>query len=371
MLPRRPDLAPLPGPPDEPLDSGWRTVFGLAVCVLGGAVVSVKLSDYVGIGPDAFGAVVLVGASVALAVHEAGHVAGGRLVGFRLLLLVVGPVQVAREKDGLRWGLNRSFGLAGGLALSVPTDDRDLHRRTAVTVAGGPAASLALGALGLGLWAALGGAASAVALLVGLASFGIAAVTLWPGRPGGLPTDGARLLRLARGGPAAEREVAVLALVAQSVSGVRPRAWDADLLDAALSPADGDLMEESARALATARALDAGDAEAARDQLERRVALWWGVPPVLRTELATDAAVFEGAVRGDAARARAWLDRIDRRAALAAPSVVALAEAVAAHVEGDGERARRHAAEARDGLDGAVSGGSAAARRDWLAGLGL
>ena len=58
------------------------------------------------LGAPAFGLGILV--------HELGHVAGGKLAGFRFLLLLVGPLKLQRTPEGFRFGLNRSANVAGG-----------------------------------------------------------------------------------------------------------------------------------------------------------------------------------------------------------------------------------------------------------------
>ncbi|WP_412069564.1 hypothetical protein [Rubrivirga sp. IMCC43871] len=363
MLPSRPDLAPLPEPPPDDLRARWRGALGLLVGgLVGGAAGILGVGWLDGLDVSALGLVlaVVVGIQGVLAAHELGHVVGGRLARWRFVLFVAGPLRVERKGDRLRWGLNTSLALAGGLALSVPTDVRDLGWGTAVMVAGGPVASLLLGAAGL----ALGGAWA----IVGLTSFGIAAVTLFPGRTGGFLTDGARLLRLAKGGLVADREAAVLAVFAQSIAGVRPRDWDPDLI-AGFDLADGDLTEDAARALEAARAFDMGDADTARDALVRRIALWPTVPASMRGGLATDAALFEGAVRGDGDRARAWLAHVPAKAILADPAGLALAEAAAASAEGDADSVRTYADAVREAAGSGLDDGTTAARLDWLAGL--
>ncbi len=365
MLPLRPDLAPLPVPPPDTSAGHWRAAVGIAVAgALGAALGLFGLEWMDRFEPSGLGSIVAVvaGAPGVLAVHELGHVAGGRLAGWRFVLFVAGPLRVERQGDRLRWGLNTSLALAGGLALSVPTDAHDLGRRTALMVAGGPAASLLLAGLGF----ALGGAWA----VVGLISLGIAAVTLFPGRAGGFLTDGARLLRLARGGAGADAEAAVLAVFAQSVAGVRPRDWDADLMDR-LGHAAGVSLAESAGSLVTARAVDTGDADAARAALVRRIDGWAALPPGIRGGLVADAALFEAGARGDAARAQAWLDRLPTRAVLADPGGLALAQAATAWADRDAEAARARAEAARATLADALDAGTAAARRDWLAGFGV
>ena len=366
MLPHRPDLDPLPDPPVASARARWKALLGLALATALGAGIGFLLGESsvdVGLEVGPFAAALVLGIPGAIAVHELGHVIGGQIAGWRFVLLIVGPVMVARDEGGLEWKLNKSLGLAGGLALSLPTSRSDLRRESALVVGGGPVASLALGALGV----ALGGAWA----VVGLVSLGIGLVTLFPGRTSGFLTDGARLLRLLRGGAPADREAALLAVLAQSLSGVRPRDWDAGLLEVAAALEDSDPMETSAHALGTTLALDAGDADAARRHLARRVALWDATPPAIRGGLAADAALFEAAVRNDAERARAWLDRVPPRAALADPATDALARAATLRAEGDLEAARAAADESRATLSNPLALGSAEAVRDWLAGMGL
>jgi hypothetical protein len=101
--------------------------------------------------------------------HELGHVIAGWLVGFQFRLLVFGPMRLERGASGrVRARLNQDPALFGGIACSLPTDNRDLIKRFAWFVAGGPVMSLAFAALlvlplvfargwfGLFTWFALG-----------------------------------------------------------------------------------------------------------------------------------------------------------------------------------------------------------------------
>src|SRR3712207_6939264 len=47
-------------------------------------------------------ATILVLLPLVIAVHEAGHLLGGRLAGFRALLFVVGPFRIERSGEGFR-----------------------------------------------------------------------------------------------------------------------------------------------------------------------------------------------------------------------------------------------------------------------------
>lgn len=381
MLPPRPDLGPVPEPPPGPARSSWRDTVGLVLALVVGAVVgrlALALGEAMGldIGLDldvGFGlpwwgvlSVTLTAILAVLTTHEVGHLIGGRLAGFRFVLLVVGPLHVEREGERLRWRLNRSLAMAGGLALSIPTDAGDSRQGTALMVAAGPVASVILGGLSMAAASAAPGGWSDLALFVGVTSLVIALVTMWPAQMGGSLTDGARLLRLARGGPAAEREAAIFAVIAQTTLGVRPRDWDPAAAATLEASTDADPLAEGAWALLTARAFDTGDAEAARRILAQRVEGWSEMPGVSRAGLAADAALFEAAVRGDAERARAWLEHIPTRG-LTDDSQVEMARAAMHAAAGDPGAAAASAKVARAALDGAFDAGTARARRDWLA----
>lgn len=312
-----------------------------------------------------------------LAAHEAGHLLGGRLAGFRFLLFIVGPLKIHRERDRIRLELNRSAGLAGGIAACVPEDARDLRRRTLMMVAGGPLASLVTGAFALGLFfgldlqglppesglAALYG--SVALLMFGGGSLGIGLVTLIPGRTSGFWTDGARILQLLRGGPQAERDVALMALIASSQAGRRPRDWDGALVEQALSLEDASLFEVLARMLVSARDLDRDDFESARRHLERALSLAGELPPTVRPGLLLEAAWFEAAVRGDAGAARRWLDAAGE-GALVQKHARLRAEAAVLAAEGKPAEAAERAAQARHLLRQDIDAGTVAAQIEWL-----
>lgn len=281
-----------------------------------------------------------------IGVHEAGHLLGGRLAGFRAMLFVVGPFRVERTATGVHVALNRNVVVAGGLAVSVPLDTRDLRRRTLLMVAGGPGASLLTGALALALRGPLGLAAlpagagfahqlaAVVVAVFGVMSLGIGAATLIPGRTGGFYTDGARILRLLRSGPDTDREVASLALMGLSMGGTRARDWDPALVRQAVALADGTPFDVVGRQFAYAHALDREDTEEARRQLEAALALEEVLPPVARSGLLLQAAYFAAAHDGDATRARALFSRAG--GGLMVPAYLRwMAEAAVLLAEGD------------------------------------
>ena len=301
----------------------------------------------------------------ALAVHEAGHLAGGLSQGFRFVFLAAGPMWLERGESGIALRLNRTLATWGGMAAAMPQDDRDLRRRFTVMVACGPVASLLLA---LGSWAAWSmlplGLARFLAGVTAIASTGFFVATAQPfGAGGGFASDGGRLLRLWRKGPVGEREVAMLALTAAAAGGARPREWTAAVVQAALLPSDGSVMELVAHVYASSRASDVGDPATAVSHLDRAIELARDMSPMLRSLVAAEAAWLR-ASRGDVEGARPFLAEADgpfveRHALHRARAAVLRAEGDLAGARGGGGGARRPG---EDPLRQGVGAGPGAAR---------
>jgi hypothetical protein len=249
---------------------------------------------------------------LALAIHEAGHLAGGLSQGFRFVFLAAGPMWVERGERGIALRFNRTLQTWGGMAAAMPRDDRDLRRRFTVMVAGGPAASLLLALCSWAAWDMLPlGLPRFLAGVTAIASAGFLVATAQPfGAGGGFASDGGRLLRLWRKGPVGEREVAMLALTAAAAGGERPREWTPGIVQVALLPADGSVMELVAHVYASSRASDVGDPDSAAAHLDRAIELGRGMSPILRSLVATEAAWLR-ASRGDVNGARPFLAEAD------------------------------------------------------------
>jgi hypothetical protein len=254
----------------------------------------------------------MFGIWLALAVHEAGHLAGGISQGFRFIFLAAGPLWVERGERGIAVRFNRTLQTWGGVAAAMPQGDRDLRSRFSVMVAGGPAASLALALLAWAAWSALPFSLPRfLAGVTAVASAGFFVATVQPfGAGGGFASDGGRLVRLWKKGPVGEREVAMLALTTASMGGARPSAWSPAIVDAALLPADGSAMELAARVYAAQRASDTGDPASAEAHLERALETGRGMSPIFRTIVASEAAWLR-ASRGDVTGASALLAEAD------------------------------------------------------------
>jgi hypothetical protein len=284
-----------------------------------------------------------------IAGHEIGHLIGGRLVGFRFLMIAVGPFIVTRTRDGIRARLHANLAMFGGMAGSAPTDDHDLRRRDAVMVAGGPIASVILAAVCLGLWYALGysavtgttvesgmhsgaaGAAGAALFATGAISFVIALITLAPHRSLGQMSDGKQLQLLLSGRPEGERNSALRLLYGAIFTNQRPREWSEMIVRRATILPDRSAEDAMACFLAYAWALDVGDIALAGQFLDRTQQACDALPPPAQPGVYVEAAYFTARYRDDATTARSFLNQsqskgIPRHDRLRAEAAVLLAE---------------------------------------------
>lgn len=289
---------------------------------------------------------------LAILAHEAGHVAGGQLARFRFLFLVAGPLRIERNPSTrrIRAALNREPSLYGGIAASLPTQTDALPRRLGLMVAGGPAASFLLAGAAGAIIPALDGGPLLLGPFLGMLmiiSAGLGVVTLVPMRFSGFASDGARLLRLVRGGPAARREAAMLALIGLSTAGTAPRDWPEETVRAVAEARDGTSDEVTAALLAYSHLLDRGDTDGARAALHRALELADRYPPPFIPGLMAEAAFFEGFVSRDAAAARAYLAEVPEKTMSVTPFDRLRAEIAVALAEGDRAGARERIARAR------------------------
>jgi hypothetical protein len=297
-------------------------------------------------------AVFLLGPLLAAVTHELGHVLAGWLVGFRFQLFVVGPIKIVRGESGrVRLELNRDPALFGGMAESLPTDSRDLVTRFAWVVAGGPLMSLALAV------AALVGLAFAPGGVGLLARFAMAWLGLYCGLLGLLTatpmsysrtliSDGARLLRLIRGGADAARDAAILNLLALAAANRPARDWDDAVVATTLVPSDGSSFECQARLFAYQVAVDRGEGERAYEHLTRTLELRDAFLESSAPMLAVEAAYFEGWWRGRADEARRWLGQLPARSPVVPNYERLRAEAAADAAAGEIASARARVDEA-------------------------
>ena len=308
-------------------------------------------------------------------VHELGHVAGGKLAGFRFFMLVVGPFKLIREGMDLRLRLNKALNPGGGLALLLPEDEHVSVRRMALYIAGGPVFSLAGGVVLFGVMVALGKAGDAAPgyagfflLVSAVMSIAIGVITFLPLPSSGFANDGTQLLDLMRGGHRAERKLLMLAVVAESMRGVRPRAWAAGRVQRALAMSEQETDQQAVMAslLGYYHHLDRGDAGTAGGHLDKALAYLDQYPKPLRSAVRLEAAFFEARHRHRLEAAQAHWEAVQTEGGFIEKHVRARAEAALFWTE---ERYQEAADAAHRGLEHvhkALDRGGAIAEKAWL-----
>jgi hypothetical protein len=291
-----------------------------------------------------------IGAALAaLAIHEAGHLVGGALVGFRPVVIAVGPGAIVRagRRFQFRWLPPSHW---GPVAMAVPTTTERLRFRVACMVAGGPVASLAVaGALYVLAFATGPSLLKGMLMFVSVLSACIFVATVQPFGTGiGLPSDGARVWYLLRNRDAAKFDLAVFTLAGLTHGGVRPREWEKSVVDWMATRQPSPAYELAAATAALCRAADLGDDVAANAQLQRLRAVYARVPRMLRADSAAEAAFWSATSGNDLAAAREFLR--DAGGTLAEPYRRWTAEAAVRAAADDREGARAALARARASL---------------------
>lgn len=280
-------------------------------------------------------AVIGVAVTVHVLVHELGHVAAAHAVGSRFQALRLGPVLVRRDGDRLRLERNR-LRMSGvlGSALSIPTSAEGFARSFALTILGGPAATIAATLL---LWVGARAVSPpdsdgevVLSFVLWHATFVgafLAVVNLAPLRfRSGVRTDGANAWLALTARTTAAREA--LRYMLNAWQGRRPREWGttAEALEAA---ADADPRYPEVRLAALGVALDTGDMARAAAILSRGCGSTRR-EEAFRQEFALQESLLASLIHGDAAAARARLAEVGvtplRDYALLAEAAAALAE---------------------------------------------
>lgn len=295
---------------------------------------------------------------LAIICHELGHAIGGWLSGFRLHLFAAGPLWVGRVGGRLKWGLNRSLGMWGGVAASMPDStaiDGRLQEEMLRMVAGGPVASLTGGLLALPaamLWPENPRLAAALFTFAAMSAF-LGIGTLLPISNFGFVNDGLRILQLWRRDRAGLRWMANVTLCALAAS-VRPREWPLDLVkqDADDETYDGVL----AMWLRYSWHLDRKEVADAKSWLERALGNLAALAPPARPSIHASAADFYSRIEPDIERARRHLQEA-LKPGMVSKEALALAEASVLLLEGEREEAMEAVAEGRAVLD-ALTGSS-------------
>ena len=299
-----------------------------------------------------------------IAIHEIGHLVGGLSSGMRFLLLIFGPFQWSATSEGIRFRWVTHLGLMGGIAATMPVKMDNLRRQMLPMIAGGPLASLGLAALAAAFAVTSTGRLAGYAAIVALLSSAIFLVTAIPFRAGGFMSDGMQFIEVLRGGVAVVERSDLVRLMAQSLAGVRPRNWDADLVARLESMKSAEPLRLLACwMLLLQRAMDQRNAEGAARLASSLAARSDEYPDGFRQSIHIELCI-ESALRQDLASAETHLARTS--GGVTERSRLELAHMLVCSLRGDSSGAANHRAAGHRALAQAMDPGLARLTADQL-----
>lgn len=262
--------------------------------------------------------IILAAMVISVLIHELGHLAAGRLAGWRFVGLALGPWWLTRNVEG-RWSILRvPLPRAMGQCLMLPRDANRLRRRMFLFILGGPAANLVAAGLAIlfrpsvdALWHDIsarsarhtdasqlrwrgpsvdgaGPDSRGRGTLVEGGLIACAAANVLLGVVSFVPTfrpplsDGRQLLRILAGGHA-WRSTAMELITLSWLEGMKaPEDWPEDVIALGLAPADGSDREAYYRFLSFVRTFARRDRGRTAAEAERLTALQERLPPPMR-----------------------------------------------------------------------------------------
>ncbi|MFO7537653.1 MAG: M50 family metallopeptidase [Chloroflexota bacterium] len=317
---------------------------------------------------------------VAVALHEVGHALGGKVAGYHLVFLIVGPLRLGREIGGWRLRLlPQNIFSFSGWAYSVPTQRDGWRWRRLLFILGGPLASLLLAFAVIGLRLIWQDAviSPSVALALHFMTFAAIAVlpfSIIPLVIRGIRNDALLFIDTLRiHGEQARRQQALAWLLAQAFQGKRSRDTDTAVLSEALYPADGSPEESLASIWGYYHELDRQRPYQAAAYLDRALSILQQEPqPALRSLCAMDAAFFEAWHGQRPAVAADWLKLVNLSQASHPTNAVEMelvyrrSRAAVLHANGEHEAAQKEAQQGLAILPRLVDQGGVKIEKEWL-----
>ncbi len=309
------------------LDSGLlparvrrKTIAGVVVGLVFGLTTGVVLAKvgeqaYKGLSGDFEILIFVIVITLAITVHELGHLLAGWTLGFSFSSVSIGPLSLSLEHGALKIRFRRDMPALGYAGMH--TDGvRRLRHRLLIYIAAGPAANLlsipatvllvnyAFPWLG-DTWVAAPAAEFVVfSFMSGVLSLGPLA--------GDFSSDGSRIAMLLRSREKSRRWLSAIAVGSQQRNGVRARHWRETWLKAASSVRDRSVDEFSGVWIAYISANDRKDELSASARLERCLELSPILRPSIRDMIAYEAAVFSAWFRDDVLLADKWASQVKK-----------------------------------------------------------
>ncbi len=242
-----------------------------------------------------------------IAWHEGGHAIAGIRVGFDFRMYVVGPFMWEKQNFGWQFKWNKNVNMAGGLVLCLPKNSENLSTKFSIFAAAGPISSLILAVFAYVGYKYFDTNSSGInipkviLLITAFISLLIFIMTSIPLHVGGFYTDGARVLRLQKGGEIARFEILMLKTIAETSSGTRPKMLNTNELEEILVIAKriNDPFGVYIHGILHQAAFDNGELEKAEKHLQNYINEAENIPDGIRNMVWLDAAFFYAFAKKD------------------------------------------------------------------------
>lgn len=275
-----------------------------------------------------------------IALHEGGHALAGVWMNFDFRMFVVGPFLWDKEQRGWKFKWNKNVNTSGGMVICIPTTGDNVSKRFSLYAAGGPVASLLTALLAYGIYLvcqqlSFGSHAGQIFtylwMMIAFLSAAIFVVTSIPLHAGGFSSDGARIIRLLRGGDTARFEVLLLKMLSSSMAGNRPAQLNKEELQEAhtLAKKLNAPMGVYIYYFLYQAALDREEFDEAEVQLNEYMAEADAIPEGLRGTVWIEAAFFYAFVKKDLQKASEYFDKYKPAALIPLAMVYATRAAIA------------------------------------------
>jgi hypothetical protein len=275
-----------------------------------------------------------------IALHEGGHALAGVWMNFDFRMYVVGPFLWDKEQSGWKFEWNKNVNTSGGLVICIPTSSENVSKRFSIYAAGGPVASLITALLAYGFYlicrqlafgSQVGQIFTYLWLMIAFLSAAIFVITSIPLHAGGFSSDGARIIRLLRGGDTARFEVLLLKMISSSMAGNRPAQLNKDELQEAQTLAEklNAPMGVYIYHFLYQAALDREEFDDAEIQLNKYIGQADEIPEGLRGSIWIEAAFFYAYIKRDLQKANEYFEKYKPAALIPLAMVYATQAAMA------------------------------------------
>lgn len=166
----------------------------------------------------------LLTASLAITVHELGHVFLGKLNGFKFVFFVTGPFQFEKTRNGIKLTENKQWLLFGGVAMMTPPIEKQemMRKKIAWYTAGGPIFSFSFVVMSYLLYTLL---SRDFFLLFTIMNIAIFIATIIPMKMG-MKTDGYTLLTLLKSNEESSQLIEEILISRELLSRKQPSEWN-------------------------------------------------------------------------------------------------------------------------------------------------